>query len=217
MKDGKPVPINSVKPLDNVAGIYEAVLDKNQILYTTPDGKYILQGSLVATDTMTNLTKQRTEELSKINFSELPKNPIVLKKGKGERRIAVFADPNCVYCKKFEHELENVDNLTVLLFPIPILAPSSQTISASVACSKNPVADWKGWMLEGKAVATNECEKGKAIIKTNLDFARSMGITGTPTIYFENGERSVGLLPKDALEEKLKNISDSKKNTKSKK
>lgn len=212
----KPVVVDSINPVVNDSNLYEVVFNKTQLLYITKDGKTIFQGHLINVENMKSLTQDRFQELNKINFSELPKNPIILKKGKGERKIAVFADPNCIFCKKLEPELEALDNVTVSLYLLPILSPSSVKIANSVLCSKTPGTSWKSWMIEGKEVPENECEKGKESIKTNLEFSQKYGITGTPAIYFENGERTVGYIDKNAIETKFKEIAEAKKNIKKK-
>jgi hypothetical protein len=60
-------------------------------------------------------------KLNEVKFDNLPfENAIKFVKGNGSRKLAVFSDPECPFCKKFEQELTKVDNITVYIFPYPI-------------------------------------------------------------------------------------------------
>ena len=71
--------------------------------------------------TQQDLTQQRIDELNKVNFSELPlKDAIKEVRGKGQRKLVVFSDPDCPYCKKLERDLPRLDNVTIYTFPFPL-------------------------------------------------------------------------------------------------
>ena len=69
-----------------------------------------------------NLTEERVDKLTAIKFDALPlKDAFTIVRGNGKRKLAVFEDPNCGYCKRFERDLQKVDNVTIHMFLYPIL------------------------------------------------------------------------------------------------
>jgi thiol:disulfide interchange protein DsbC len=185
-----------------IPGVYELRIGTD-ILYSDEQGNHLIEGSIVDTRTRANLTKAREDKLSAIDFTTLPlKDAIVWKQGTGARRIAVFADPNCGYCKKFERELQQVKDITVYTFLIPILGGDSPEKSANIWCAKDRTRAWLDWMLEGKAAprSMGQCETPMA---RNLAFSRKHKINGTPAIFFEDGARVPGALSAEQLEKQL--------------
>ncbi len=187
----------------SVAGIYELRFGTD-ILYSDARGTYLFEGNLIDTATRGNLTASRIEKLTAIDFAALNKDDaIVWKQGNGTRKVAVFADPNCGYCKKFERELVDAKDVTVYTYLIPILGPDSNVKTRNLWCSRDRTAAWRAWMLEGKApgAATESCDT--AAIDRNLALARKHRVTGTPALVFEDGKRIPGALPLPQFEQQL--------------
>ena len=185
-----------------IPGLYEIRVGSD-VLYSDEQGTYVIEGSIIDTRTRTNLTQQRQDKLNAIDFASLPlKDAVVWKQGNGARRIAVFADPNCGYCKKFEHELQNVKNVTVYTFLIPILGGDSPEKSANIWCAKDSTRVWRDWMLDGKVPPRNmgACETPVA---RNLALSRKYKINATPAIIFEDGTRNPGLMSAQELDKRL--------------
>ena len=185
-----------------IPGLYELRIG-NDLLYSDEQGNYVIEGSLIDTRSRENLTQSREDKLNAIDFASLPlKDAVVWKQGNGARRIAVFADPNCGYCKKFEHELQQMKNVTVYTFLIPILGGDSPDKSANIWCAKDSTRVWREWMLEGKAPPRNMagCETPMA---RNLALSRKYKINATPAIIFEDGTRNPGTMSAQDLERRL--------------
>lgn len=186
-----------------VPGIYEVYADGN-ILYTDEAGDHLLMGPLVETRTRTNLTQQRLEALKAVKFDSLPLDQAIrIVKGKGERRIAVFSDPDCPFCKRLEQELAGMDNLTIYVFllPLPELHPQAVEVARNVWCAGDRAGAWQAYMLEGR-----KPEGGKscaAPIDAIAALAGELGINGTPAIILPNGRRLEGALPAAKLESLL--------------
>ena len=185
-----------------IPGLYELRIGTD-LLYSDEQGNYVIEGSLIDTRSRENLTQSREDKLNAIDFASLPlKDAVVWKQGNGARRIAVFADPNCGYCKKFEHELQQMKNVTVYTFLIPILGGDSPDKSANIWCAKDSTRVWREWMLEGKAPTRNmaSCETPMA---RNLALSRKYKINATPAIIFEDGTRNPGTMSAQDLERRL--------------
>jgi thiol:disulfide interchange protein DsbC len=185
-----------------IAGLYEVRLG-SEVIYTDELGNHIIQGSLIDTRTRTNITEARVNKLSAIDFAQLPlKDAIVWKNGTGARKMAVFADPNCGYCKRFEADLQKIKNVTVYTFLLPVLGGDSPQKSENIWCAKDQAKTWLGWMLEGKLPLKNmgACSTP---MERNLAFAQKYRINGTPAIIFADGTRVPGAINAEQIEKQL--------------
>lgn len=201
--------IPKLPPIDEVrhapvAGLYEVRFGGSEIIYVDAEAKYLLQGSLVDTKTLVNLTEERIEQATAVAFDTLPlKDALVIKQGEGKRRMAVFADPNCGYCKRFERDLATIDNVTIYTFLMPILGPDSNVKSRDIWCAKDGAKAWRAWMIDGAtpAPATKACDS--QAIERNLAFGKDHRINGTPALMFEDNTRKGGALPIKTVQELL--------------
>ncbi len=197
----------NLPPIDEVSktpvpGLYEVRIG-TEIVYSDENGNHLFQGSLIDTRTRTSLTEARLNKLTAIDFAKLPlKDAIVWKNGNGARKIAVFADPNCGYCKKFEQDLQKVKNITVYTFLLPVLGEDSKQKSQNIWCSKDQAQAWLGWMLDGKAPVRHMGQCATPL-ERNLEFSRKHRINGTPAIIFADGTRVPGAISAEQIEKQL--------------
>ena len=184
-------------------GLYEVYMEGN-IFYT--DEKmtaFIAGGQLIDAKTMKNTTEERMRKLTAIKFSELPLDRAIKQvRGNGKRVMATFEDPNCGYCKRLAKDLQKLENATVYTFLLPILSEDSLKKSRQIWCSSDRAKAWNDWMVDGKTPAGKEDCDTSAVDK-NREFASKLKITGTPTIFFADGERVPGAMPLDRIEQKL--------------
>jgi len=177
-------------------GLYEIRVNGTDIFYTDAEGNYLIQGNLIDTRARRNLTEERVEKLSAIAFDELPlKDAFTIVRGNGNRRLAVFEDPNCGYCKRFERDLQKVDNITIHMFLYPILGPDSADKSRRIWCAKDPAKVWQDVMVRDQspgAAPPAGCDV--SAIARNVEFGRKYKITGTPTLIFADGQRVPGAI-----------------------
>ena len=186
-------------------GLYEVRVNESDIFYTDAEGNFLLQGSLIDTKAKRNLTEERTEKLSAIDFSTLPiKDAFTVVRGNGKRKMAVFEDPNCGYCKRFERDLQNVSNVTIYMFLYPILSPDSTEKSKAVWCAKDKSKAWQDMMVRDAAVTKATCDT--TAIDRNLEFGRKRKITGTPTVFFADGARVPGAINAQQVEKFLAEV-----------
>ena len=182
-------------------GLYEVRVGTD-VFYTDAQGNYLIQGELIDTQARRNLTEDRIKALTAVKFSDLPLNDAIkVVQGKGERQIAVFADPNCGYCKRFERDMQSVDNVTMHVFLIPILSPDSVEKSRNIWCAKDQAKAWQDYMLKGEKSTSATCDT-KAL-ERNLAFAHKYKITGTPTIIFTDNTRVPGAISAKDVEKRL--------------
>lgn len=184
-------------------GLYEVYADGN-IFYTDDKVTAIMVGAqLIDARSMKNVTDERMRKLTAIKFNELPlERAIKHVRGDGRRVLATFEDPNCGYCKRLAKDLQKLENVTVYTFLYPILSEDSVRKSRQIWCSADRARAWNDWMIDGKAPAAREDCDVSAVAK-NQEFGRKLNITGTPTIFFADGERVPGAVPLARIEQKL--------------
>ena len=197
--------IDEVRPTP-MAGLYEVRIGTD-LFYTDARGNYVIQGELIDSKARRNLTEDRINKLTAVNFSALPlKDAITIVRGDGKRKMAVFEDPNCGYCKRFERDMQNVNNVTVYLFLYPILSPDSAEKSRNIWCAKDKAGAWQDHMVRDKNAATASCDT--SALQRNLAFGKKYKITGTPTVIFANGTRVPGAIGAQEVEKRLAEASN---------
>ena len=192
--------IDEVRPTP-MAGLFEVRIGTD-LFYTDAKGNYVIQGELIDTKARRNLTEDRIAKLTAVDFSALPlKDAFTIVRGDGKRKVAVFEDPNCGYCKRFERDMQNVDNVTVYLFLYPILSPDSAEKSRNIWCAKDKAAAWQDYMVKDKTPAAASCDT--SALQRNLALGKKYKITGTPTLIFADGSRVPGAIGAKDVEKHL--------------
>ena len=199
--------VDEIKP-SGVSGLYEVRVNGSEIYYTDAKGDFLIDGQIIETKTRRNITEDRIAKLTAIPFDSLPiKDAFTLVRGNGQRKMAVFEDPNCGYCKRFERDLQKVDNVTVYLFLYPVLGPDSVKKSQDIWCAKDRVAAWQDWMLRDQAAGAANAACDTGAIARNVELGRKYKITGTPTLLFVNGARIPGAIDNARVEQALADTS----------
>jgi thiol:disulfide interchange protein DsbC len=186
-----------------VPGLYELRIGQ-EILYADEQGNYLIQGNLMDTKTRADLTEARLAKLSAIDFASLPlKDAVVIKQGNGARRMAVFVDPNCGYCKRFERDLVKLQDVTIYTFLYPILGPDSTAKSKDIWCTQDSAKAWRAWMVDGVAPPKSMGKCDVAALERNVEFGKRHRVQGTPAVVFEDGTRVPGAIPLEQVERTL--------------
>jgi len=186
-----------------MAGLYEVRMG-TEIVYTDESGQFLIQGSLIDTKTRVDLTQARIDKLTAIDFATLPfKDAVLIKQGSGARKLVVFADPNCGYCKRLEKDMLALKDVSIYTFLLPILGPDSTTKSRDIWCAKDPGKAGRAWMVDGQvpAKALANCET--AALERNGEMGRKYKVQGTPALVFEDGSRSPGAMPAAQIESRM--------------
>ncbi len=185
-------------------GLYEIRVEGDEIYYSDAEANFLIQGSLIDTRSRRNITEERIDKLSAIDFQTLPfKDSIKIVQGTGKRHIAVFEDPNCGYCKRFEKDLQKVENVTVHLFLYPVLGQDSIEKSKKIWCAKDPAKAWKDWMQRETLPQAAQGNCDSQALNRTVEFGRKRKINGTPTIVTADGVRVPGAINTAQLEKLL--------------
>lgn len=203
------VRVDGVQPAP-MPGLFEVRFqnqDGPQILYTDAQANFFIDGSLIEAKSGRNLTEERLQKLSAIEFKSLPLDlALKIQRGNGKRVLAMFTDPYCPYCRRLEQSLLQIDDITVYVFMFPVIRPDFADHSRAVWCAPDRVKAW----LELAAADSPKVPAGGANcanpVDKVLEYGRSLRINGTPTLFFANGERAGGGMALGALRAKLDEI-----------
>ena len=190
-------------------GLYEMLVD-GEVIYTDADFNYMIVGSIIETKTKINLTDARQREIDDkklkslaFPFDQLPFDLAIKKvKGGGSRKVAVFSDPDCPYCRRLEKDIDKISDATIyiFLFPIEQLHPKAAEISRAIWCAPDRVKAWDEYMLKGIVPKSPKCDNP---VEKIVAYGQSKKINGTPTIFFSDGKRVPGAIPAERFEELL--------------
>ncbi len=194
-------PVDSARTAP-VGGLIEIKAGSN-VFYTDAAGDYLFEGNLIETRTQRNLTEERLDEINRADVATLPaKDAIVWKSGTGKRRLIVFADPNCGYCKQLEREMQKLKDVTVQTYMIGILGDDSRAKVDNIWCSRDRTQAWLDWMLQGATPprAMGLCGSPGS---RNQALAQKLRVNGTPAVFFEDGSRLPGAANAATLEQRM--------------
>lgn len=202
-EDGASVKVVSVRAMP-MLGLFEVVTADNKLVYTDKDVGYVISGHIYDLQNMQDLTGERLEQINAIALDSLPLDlAIKTVKGNGKRRIAVFSDTDCPYCRKFESEMSNVTDVTIytFLFPIQQLHPNAPDHTRRIWCASDRLQAWNDYWKRNALPEPRECDTSglDRILKLGADHH----INGTPTLIFADGHVIPGALPTAMLEKNL--------------
>ncbi|MDR2015974.1 MAG: DsbC family protein [Azoarcus sp.] len=185
--------------------LYEVVLTNGELFYTDKAVSFFIIGNIIDVGTRQNLTGERLDKLSRIDFGSLPLEQAIKRvAGNGQRVVVTFEDPNCGYCKRLGAELQKLKDVTIYTFLYPMLLDDSMTKSRHVWCAKDKAATWTAWIVDGKTPEALSCDS--SAIDRNMELGRKLRISGSPVLFFANGTRIVGYRSASDLEQILAEI-----------
>jgi len=184
-------------------GLYEVRFD-DRLVYTDAKVTYVMVGSVYSADTKENLTEARLRQLNRVAWDSLPLQLAFKRvKGNGTRKMAIFADADCPFCRKLEGDLKNLDDVTIytFLFPIDTLHPDAARTSAIIWCSEDKAKAWDEFFASGK-LPNNKGDCRTPIAETAALGTR-LHIGATPTLVFADGTMVPGAIPLARIQEEI--------------
>jgi thiol:disulfide interchange protein DsbC len=190
--------VNAVPYFGPGAGLYEVTVD-DTIVYTDARVSWVLNGNVIEAASGRDLTKERLDALSVIEFAKLPLELAIRQvKGEGRRKVAIFEDPNCPHCRSLEQVIASLDNVTVYTFLYPILSDQSVSRARQIWCTEDRVGAWRAAMAGLPTVS------GAPACADPIDGLLALGkrlrVQGTPTLVFPDNRRVDGTLSRRDLD-----------------
>ena len=168
-----------------------------EIFYVTADGRYLLHGNLYDVERRHNLTEDSRREIRRDSVDGIDENSLIVfaAHGPAKHRLTVFTDIDCPYCAKFHLEVPelNANGVEVRYAAWPRTPPGTESHdrSISVWCSgdrRQAMTDAKA----GRSIAPATCENP---VQEHYELGRQLGVSGTPTLFTEDGARIGGYVP----------------------
>ena len=184
-------------------GLYEAQFD-DRLVYTDAKVTFVVVGSIFDANTKQNLTDARLRELNHVSWDSLPLNLAFKRvKGNGTRRLAIFSDADCPYCKRIESEIKQLDDVTIytFLYPIDQLHPDAARKSTLIWCAPDRARAWDEYFASGK-LPDNDGKCATPIGET-ARLGERMHVSATPTLVFADGTVLPGAIPLSQLESEI--------------
>lgn len=199
-----------------IKGMYELLMEKDGrqgLIFIDFAKKHLMQGFMIDLATLQPVTAHTKQELpqqkqpTKLDVKTIPlENSIVMGNPNGAKKIYVFTDPDCPYCRKFHAELKKLaqiaPDVAIYIMPYPLpMHPGAYDKARAILESKS--RDVLDEAFEGKDVPKPTKEESKARIDANIKFGNANGITGTPTFVLPDGKIEVGGRDAESLKKML--------------
>lgn len=187
-------------------GIYLVVV-RGQVAYISEDGRYLIQGDVMDLETRESLSDAVQGEIRRDRIREHGEENMIVYEPEGETRhtVTVFTDIDCPYCRQLHSQMdEYLDRgiaIRYIQMPRAGIDSGSYRKAVSVWCAD----DRHGAMDRAKAGETPERRECDNPVAEQLELARSLGVSATPTIVAEDGQVFQGLVAPEELLDRLEN------------
>ncbi len=200
-RPGLPILSIEASPL---AGFWDVKLPGGQTLFVSANGENFIVGELFAiTDNnFVNISEQGRDRERKQLLADIDsKDMVIFKASTGEPKavVTVFTDIDCGYCRKLHQEVPEMNRRGIevryLAYPRSGIGSPSYDKLVSVWCADNPpmaLTLSKG----GSDLPVRTCANAVA---EQYQLGAEMGVSGTPSLVFEDGRMQAGYVPVDQL------------------
>ena len=206
--------VKSVKQAPS-RGLFELLVEKDNkqgVIFIDYGKKHLIQGLIVDLDTLQPVSAHaqdlpQSKQVTSVDVSKIPVgNAVIMGNPKGSKKLYVFTDPDCPYCKKGHLELKKLAAIApdvaihVMLFPLP-MHPGAYDKCRTVLETKS--LELMDKAFDGQEIPKPTKDSSKAAIDETIRFANANGISGTPTMVMPDGRIEVGMRDAETLKKML--------------
>jgi thiol:disulfide interchange protein DsbC len=196
-------------------GLFEILVEKDNkqgVVFIDYGKKYLMQGMIIDLESLQPVSAHaqnlpQPKQVTSVDVTTIPADKaVVMGNPKGSKKLYVFTDPDCPYCRKGHEELKKLAKIApdvaiyVMLFPLP-MHPAAYDKSRTVFETMSH--DLLDKAFEGKDVPKPSKESSKKAIDEIIAFANAHGISGTPTMIMPDGKIEVGMRDAETLKKML--------------
>lgn len=177
-----------------VAGIYEVLVENNEIIYFAPATGHIFLGQLWSADGH-DLTQESKDRLLSAKLKLFPLDKAI-KIGNGPNQVIEVTDPDCPFCRQSEEFFANRDDVTryIYLFPLSRIHPHSEAKARYILSAADPVAAYED-VFSGMYDSQPPPEvKDNGLLDIQRKIVTQVGVNGTPHFWI-NGQHVSGYNP----------------------
>jgi len=204
------VMVQSIKQAP-IQGMFEVLVkrvDQQGVIYVDYAKKHIMQGVVVKVASMEAISSHvkeppQLQKMTVIDHKRIPiQHSIVMGNPNAIKKLFVFTDPDCPYCRNLHGELVKLEKIFpdvaihIMLYPLP-MHPQAYDKARQLVSSKD--RDLLNKAFDGKDIPKPSGDEGKSEIDAIIKFAQSHAIKGTPTMVMPNGEFLVGVHDAEGL------------------
>ncbi len=178
-----------------IPGINE-VVNGGRVYYLTDDGKHLITGHIIDTQTAVDLTEPVIDQARLSLLNGIKESELISYGDKDlKHTVTVFTDIDCPYCARLHEQMDEYNKngirIRYMFYPRAGLKSSSYVKARNVWCADDQhqaMTDAKA----GKNVATNDCENP---IAEHMDLAGEFEVNATPSIITSDGDVIPGFVP----------------------
>jgi len=197
------------------SGLFEVLAEKDGkqgIIFIDYGKKHLLQGMIVSLDTMQPVSAHaldtpQQKQVTSVDVSKIPVDKaIIIGNPKGAKKLYVFTDPDCPYCKKAHTELKKLATIApdvaihIMLYPLAMHPGAYDKARTIIETQSQDLLDKA---FDGKEIPKPSKESSKKVIDEIIAFANGNGISGTPTLVMPDGKVEVGMRDAETLKKML--------------
>jgi len=207
----KIIPDRTVDSIETSAinGLYE-IRYGTEIFYLSETGQYLIQGDIINLASRDNLTEIKRAKGREALLKALNKDDMIIfspddnhsnkDKTATKHVVTVFTDIDCDYCRKMHREIDTYTKLGIEIRYLfyPRSGPNTRSYYKAIAV----------WCADDRKTALTKAKAGKQLdikscknpIDQHMMLADKVSVSGTPTLWFQDGSVGPGYIPaKDLL------------------
>jgi thiol:disulfide interchange protein DsbC len=201
---GRKFTITNIQPTP-IPGLFLVTSDLN-VFYISKDGDYLVFGDLIDINQDKNnwsLTEKTSKKLRSEALAKLKESDMIIFPATAAKigNAYVFTDIDCPYCHKLQDNIQKYTDkgieIRYLAFPRSGPKTASFEKAISVWCAKDKPAAYTASIEEPDSVKKNQCNKNP--VQMEFELGERMGVSGTPTIFLDDGTKIGGLVDAKTL------------------
>ncbi len=181
-------------------GIYQTRFG-SKFAYLAGNGRYVFIGDMIDLQSQVNLTELSRRDVAKQEIDKMAVEDLAVYPAINDTKqvLNVFTDTSCPYCKKLHEEVPELQKAGIEVRYIPFPRGGSRgpgyTSLKQVWCGKDKAQTMNiAKDIEQGELPSADCEKA-SVVDQGYILGNRLGVTGTPALFTESGQKFDGYVP----------------------